>query len=95
MTRAQLMTLLAAQYPELQAYEIEGIVMVFFDTIVERLADGGRVEIRRFGSFSTRERVARTGRNPLTGEQVQVNAKRSLHFTPGKNLRKLVADSKV
>ena len=53
----------------------------------ERLAAGGRVEIRGFGAFSTRARDARTGRNPRTGETVDVEAQRVPYFKPGKEMR--------
>lgn len=95
MVRADLVTLLAAQHPDLPTRELEAIVSAFFDTITARLADGGRVEIRGFGSFSTRDRDARVGRNPGTGESVEVRAKRLPHFVPGKDLRKRVADLKA
>ena len=61
-----------------------------FDEIAERLAEGGRVELRGFGSFSTREREARTGRNPRTGKAVDVAAKRVPFFKPGKQVRNLL-----
>jgi integration host factor subunit beta len=93
--RAQLIKLLAAQHPELPTREIEMIVTAFFNGITEHLANGGRVEIRGFGSFSTRDRAALTGRNPRTGEPAEIDAKRVPHFSPGKDLRTLVADSKV
>src|SRR3546814_16841542 len=60
---------------------------IFFDEITARLADDGRVELRGFGAFSTRARDARTGRNPRTGETVDVDAKRVPSFTPGKEMR--------
>jgi integration host factor subunit beta len=93
--RAQLIALLAAQHPELSTRESEIILNAFFEGITEHLVKGGRVEIRGFGSFSTRDRAAHTGRNPRSGELVEVDARRALHFTPGKELRKLVADSKT
>jgi integration host factor subunit beta len=63
------------------------IVSTFFNEITDRLAAGGRVEIRGFGAFSTRARDARTGRNPRTGEAVDVDAKRVPYFKPGKEMR--------
>ena len=59
----------------------------FFDEIAGRLAKGGRVELRGFGAFSTREREARKGRNPRTGESVDVPGKRVPFFKPGKEMR--------
>ena len=67
--------------------EIEKIVGIFFDEICARLAEGGRVELRGFGAVSTRSRDARTGRNPRTGEIVDVDAKRVPYFKPGKEMR--------
>ncbi len=63
------------------------MVDIFFEEITQRLAEGGRVELRGFGTFSTREREARTGRNPRTGESVDVPAKRVPYFKPGKEMR--------
>ena len=60
---------------------------VFFDEIVGRLQQDGRVELRGFGAFSTRARDARVGRNPRTGETVEVDAKRVPYFKPGKEMR--------
>ena len=81
------MLALAKDNPELRAEDVERIVDVFFDEIAQRLADGGRVELRGFGAFSTRERDARKGRNPRTGESVEVPGKRVPFFKPGKEMR--------
>ena len=78
---------MAQENPELRAQEIEQVVDIFFEEIAQRLAEGGRVELRGFGAFSTREREARTGRNPRTGESVDVPAKRVPYFKPGKEMR--------
>ena len=75
MIRSELLHELHKDNPELRAEEVEQVVDVFFDEIAERLAEGGRVELRGFGAFSTREREARTGRNPRTGETVEVDRK--------------------
>ncbi len=93
MVRADLIRALAAQYPDLPARDIEAAVAAFFDAITTRLAVGGRAEIRGFGSFTTRARDARAGRNPRSGETVAVDAKRVPHFKPGKELRELVDGS--
>jgi integration host factor subunit beta len=87
MIRSELVQLLARDHPDLAARDVEKIVDVFFDQIVARLAQNGRVELRGFGAFSTRERDARTGRNPRTGETVEVGAKRVPYFKPGKEMR--------
>ena len=87
MIRSELLSALARDNPELRAEEVEQVVDIFFDEIATRLAEGGRVELRGFGAFSTRERKARVGRNPRTGEPVDVPAKRVPYFTPGKEMR--------
>ena len=87
MIRSELLQKLASDNPELRAQEVEQVVDIFFDEIAQRLAEGGRVELRGFGAFSTREREARTGRNPRTGEAVDVPAKRVTYFKPGKEMR--------
>lgn len=87
MIRSELLQELHRDNPDLRAEEIEQIVDVFFDEIAKRLAEGGRVELRGFGAFSTREREARTGRNPRTGAAVEVPAKRVPYFKAGKEIR--------
>jgi len=87
MIRSELLQALAKENPELRAEDIELAVDTFFEQIAERLADGGRVELRGFGAFSTREREARKGRNPRTGEAVDVPDKRVPYFKPGKEMR--------
>jgi integration host factor subunit beta len=87
MIRSELLDKLAAENPELRAEEIERIVDLFFQQITQRLAEGGRVELRGFGAFSTRERQPRRGRNPRTGEAVDIPAKRVPYFKPGKEIR--------
>mgnify|MGYP000456103547 FL=1 len=87
MIRSELVQTLAAENPDLSLRDIEALVTTFFDEITKRLALGGRVELRGFGAFSTRARDARTGRNPRTGELVDVGAKRVPYFKPGKEMR--------
>ena len=87
MIRSELVQQLAETNPELSLREVEEIVSTFFDEIVRRLAENGRVELRGFGAFSTRARDARTGRNPRPGEMVDVDAKRVPYFKPGKEMR--------
>jgi integration host factor subunit beta len=87
MIRSELVQLLVQDNPGLSVREVEKIVAIFFDEIVERLAADGRVELRGFGAFSTRARDGRTGRNPRTGETVEVEAKRVPYFKPGKEMR--------
>ena len=66
---------------------MERIVTTIFDEISDALARGDRVELRGFGAFSTKERAARVGRNPRTGEAVQVEKKYVPYFKCGKDLR--------
>jgi integration host factor subunit beta len=87
MIRSELVRSIADKNPTLGVRDIERLVATVFDAIAERLADGGRVELRGFGAFSTRARDARTGRNPRTGEAVPVDAKRVPYFKPGKEMR--------
>ena len=87
MIRSELVQKLCDDFPGLTQREVEGVVAALFDSITEKLADGGRVELRGFGAFSTRQRDARTGRNPRTGETVPVDAKRVPYFKPGKEMR--------
>ena len=87
MIRSELVQTLAAENPDLPMRDIELLVTTFFDEIMRRLSAGGRVELRGFGAFSTRARDARTGRNPRTGELVDVHAKRVPYFKPGKEMR--------
>jgi integration host factor subunit beta len=87
MIRSELLASLAKANPELRTDDIERVLDVFFDEIAQRLAEGGRVELRGFGAFSTREREGRKGRNPRTGEAVDVPGKRVPFFKPGKEMR--------
>src|SRR3546814_19125723 len=95
MIRSELIQKLAEENPELTLQEVEKIVDLFFQEIVDRLAAGGRVELRGFGAFTTRSRDARTGRNPRTGEAVEVNAKRVPYFKPGKEMRERLNTEKA
>lgn len=88
MIRSELLAALAQDNPTLKAEDVEQVVDIFFDEISGRLAEGGRVELRGFGAFSTREREARKGRNPRTGEAVDVPAKHVPYFKPGKDMRR-------
>jgi integration host factor subunit beta len=87
MIRSELVQRLCTDFPDLTQREVEGVVSAIFDSITDQLAEGGRVELRGFGAFSTRQRDARVGRNPRTGEAVSVNAKRVPYFKPGKEMR--------
>ncbi len=87
MIKSELIAQLAAENPHLTQKDVERVVAVVFDTMTEALEGGGRVELRGFGAFSVRARPARSGRNPRTGDQVQVRAKAVPFFKSGKELR--------
>jgi len=87
MTKSELVARIADLNPHLRLVDAEKIVDTVFDAISEALARGDRVELRGFGAFSVKEREARVGRNPRTGESVQVDAKRLPFFKTGKALR--------
>ena len=87
MIKSELIEKVALANPHLFQRDVELIVNVIFDEIVGALAQGKRVELRGFGAFSVKERPARTGRNPRTGEQVHVEAKVVPFFKTGKELR--------
>ncbi len=70
--------------------ESEVIVEAIFDSVVKSLREGDKIEIRGFGSFRTRQRQSRIGRNPKTGARVDVPAKRIPYFKPSKELKDLV-----
>jgi len=75
---------------ELPRKESESIVETIFDSIIESLQKGDKIEIRGFGSFRTRQRKPRIGRNPKTGDRVEVPAKKIPFFKPSKELKDLV-----
>lgn len=87
MTKSELIARLAERNPHLYQRDVERIVTTIFDEITEALAQGQRVELRGFGAFSVKHREARIGRNPRTGESVEVEAKAMPFFKTGKQLR--------
>jgi integration host factor subunit beta len=87
MIRSELIAKLAEENPHLTNRDVERVVSIILDGIADTLASGGRVELRGFGAFSVRGRPARAGRNPRTGETVQVRAKAVPFFKSGKELR--------
>ncbi|MDO9101382.1 MAG: integration host factor subunit beta [Candidatus Nitrotoga sp.] len=90
MTRSDLIAKLAERYPQLLAKDTDLAVKVILDAMAETLARGGRIEIRGFGSFALNYRPPRMGRNPKSGDKVQVPAKYVPHFKAGKELRERV-----
>jgi integration host factor subunit beta len=87
MTKSELIQRLAEMNPGLKLQDAERIVGTVFGEIASALSRGDRVELRGFGAFSVRERAARMGRNPRTGEAVQVDRKFLPFFKTGKELR--------
>lgn len=87
MIRSELIDIVAADNPHLYQRDVEKIVNTIFDRIIDAMADGDRVELRGFGAFSVKKRDARLGRNPRTGDAVQVEEKHVPFFKTGKLLR--------
>jgi len=94
MTKSELIALLAEQHSvgvgKLTAKDVDDAVNTIINTMVATLAQGNRIEIRGFGSFSLNYRPPRIGRNPKTGETVEVPAKYVPHFKAGKEMRERV-----
>ena len=87
MIRSELIQIIADENPHLYQRDVERIVNTVFSEITEALAKGDRVELRGFGAFSVKSRDARIGRNPRTGEAVEVESKAVPFFKTGKLLR--------
>ena len=87
MIRSELVQIIADDNPHLYQRDVERIVNTVFNEITEALAKGDRVELRGFGAFSVKRRDARIGRNPRTGESVQVESKAVPFFKTGKLLK--------
>ena len=87
MIKSELIQMLAEENPHLYQRDVERIVGAVFDEITDALSNGDRVELRGFGAFSVKHRDARIGRNPRTGDSVEVPAKRAPFFKTGKDLR--------
>jgi integration host factor subunit beta len=90
MTRSELIAGLAEDNPHLTVAEVERIVAALFDEMTDALARGERVELRGFGAFTVKLRGARSGRNPRTGETVEVSQKSVPFFKAGKELRERI-----
>lgn len=93
MTRQELIEKLLLQFPEVAEGEMDQAVKVLFETMVQGLLDGQRIEIRGFGSFMLKHREARVARNPKTGACVQAEARHVLRFRAGKELKERVNDA--
>ena len=90
MTKSELIDQLAEIKNSLTHYQAEIVINLIFNSMVEALQDGDKVEIRGFGSFTIREREAREARNPRTGVPVKISGKKLPFFKTGKELRKRV-----
>ncbi len=89
MTKAELVEDVA-RAAELTKKDAERLVEIVFESIIDTLNQGEKIELRGFGSFRVRERGARRGRNPKTGDPVDIPAKRVPYFKPGKELKELI-----
>ena len=93
MTKSELIARLAERFPQLVAKDADFAVKMIIDAMSEALVRGDRIEIRGFGSFALNYRPPRVGRNPKSGEKVNVPAKWVPHFKAGKELRERVDQS--
>lgn len=93
MTKSELIERIAMRQTQLSTKDVELAIKCVIDQMVNGLASGERIEIRGFGSFSLHYRKPRVGRNPKTGEQVNLLGKYVPHFKPGKEMRDRVNDS--
>jgi integration host factor subunit beta len=90
MTKSELIARLAERFPQLVAKDADFAVKMMLDALTAALANGDRIEIRGFGSFALNYRPPRLGRNPKSGEKVEVPEKYVPHFKAGKELRERV-----
>ena len=90
MTKSGLIEEVANRTPHISKKDTEVVVNTIFDSMIEALRGGERIEIRGFGSFQVKLREAREGRNPKTGEPVHISAKRTPFFKVGKELKEMV-----
>ena len=93
MTKSELVEVIASKQSQLSAKDVELAVKTIIDHMSQALAEGQRIEVRGFGSFSLHYRAPRVGRNPKTGESVNLPEKYVPHFKPGKDLRESVDNS--
>ena len=92
MIKSELVQRISSSQPHLYQRDVENVVNAIFDTIAQAMAQGDRVELRGFGTFSVRKRAPRVGRNPRTGETVEVDSKAVPFFKTGKELRDRLND---
>ncbi|MFQ3230907.1 MAG: integration host factor subunit beta [Reinekea sp.] len=91
-TKSELIERIVERQNQLSVRDVELAIKTMLDHMAQSLAEGERIEIRGFGSFSLHYRSARVGRNPKTGESVELEGKYVPHFKPGKELRESVND---
>lgn len=94
MTKSELIEQISNNQTQFSQKDVELAVNQIIDAMINALSNGERIEIRGFGSFSLHHRKARVGRNPKTGEQVDLSEKRVPHFKPGKSLKTSVDEAK-
>ena len=90
MKKSDLLLILEKKFEYLPKREAERTLEKILQFFSSNLSKGNRIEIRDFGSLSTRLRKSRIGRNPSTGEKIQIKDKLLVHFTPGKKLKKII-----
>ena len=93
MTKSELIEILAEQHAHVPVKDVENAVKEILEQMAGSLSSSDRIEIRGFGSFSLHFRAPRTGRNPKTGDTVELEGKHVPHFKPGKELRDRVNES--
>ena len=93
-TKSELIDQITEKQLQLSAKDVELAVKTIVEEMSKTLSNGGRIEIRGFGSFSLHYRESRTGRNPKTGDAVRLSGKHVPHFKPGKELRERVNNSR-
>jgi integration host factor subunit beta len=87
MNRSDLIEEMASRFDQLSRVDIELAIDTLLGAMADALAQGSRIELRGFGSFSVNKQTPKIGRNPRTGQPVDIPAKRAIHFKPGKDLR--------
>lgn len=90
MNKSDIIRQMGYRLPDLNIVDIDKAVDLLLDMMGQHLAAGNRCELRGFGSFSMHTRAAQMGRNPRTGEQIALSARRIIHFRPGKDVRERV-----
>ncbi len=95
MIKSELIETLASELTHLTEQQVSEAVHCILDVMSQTLVEGGRIEIRGFGSFALRKKLPRHAHNPKTGQKIKTQSKFSAHFKPGKELRERVNESKA